>query len=108
MVRGWARPPRCAGPRPGACGSRGIERAFIRDVIHLVRVGIGRQVGVWQEAAECGALQPGDGYAIGGSSNEANHTGRGRHDVVAAPAQAYYLDMAESADWSAPGASGPA
>lgn len=88
----------------GVEGTRGIEGAFMRDVIGVVR-GLGRQVGVWQEAAECGALQPGEGYAIGWTSNAVNRTlAAAGYDVVAAPAQAYYFDMADSADWSAPGA----
>jgi hexosaminidase len=88
----------------GVEGTRGIEAAFMRDVIGVVR-GLGRQVGVWQEAAECGALQPGEGYAIGWTSNEVNRRlAAAGHDVVAAPAQAYYLDMADDPDWSAPGA----
>lgn len=89
----------------GVEGTRGIEAAFMRDVIRLVTVGLGRRVGVWQEAAECGALQPGEGYAIGWLSNAANRElAAAGHDVVAAPAQAYYLDMADRADWEAPGA----
>jgi hexosaminidase len=88
----------------GVEGTRGIEGAFMRDVIGVVRR-LGRQVGVWQEAAECGALQPGEGYAIGWTSNAVNRTlAAAGYDVVASPAQAFYLDMADSADWSAPGA----
>jgi hexosaminidase len=88
----------------GVEGTRGIERAFMHDVIGIVRR-LGRQVGVWQEAATCGALRPGDGYAIGWTSNEVNRSlAAAGYDVVAAPAQAYYLDMADRADWDAPGA----
>jgi hexosaminidase len=88
----------------GVEGTRGIEGAFMRDVIGIVRR-LGRGVGVWQEAAECGALQPGEGYAIGWTSNAVNRSlAAAGYDVVASPAQAYYLDMADSAEWSAPGA----
>jgi hexosaminidase len=88
----------------GVEGTRAIEGAFMSEVIAAVRA-LGRQVGVWQEAAECGALQPGEGYAIGWLSNAANRKlAAAGYDVVAAPAQAYYLDMADSAEWSAPGA----
>ena len=57
----WAGSPaaqRYAGER-GLAGTDAIAAAFMADVIGLVRTATGRQVGVWQEAAECGALQPG-------------------------------------------------
>ena len=53
-----------------------------------------------------GALRPGDGYVVGWPSpDEVRQSGRSRPPVVAAPAQAYYLDMAADDDWREPGAS---
>jgi len=73
-------------------------------IVRLVRATTGRQVGVWQEAAEGGALAPGDGYVIGWkSAADCRRLAAAGHDVVAAPAERYYLDMAASADWDAPG-----
>ena len=49
----------------GIDGADAIAAAFLRQVIDVVRASTGRQVGVWQEAAESGALDPGAGYVVG-------------------------------------------
>ena len=68
--------------------------------------GPGRRVGVWQEAAESGALQPEDGYVVGWkSSPDCRRLAATGHQVVAAPAEVFYLDMAADTEWSSPGAS---
>ena len=75
-------------------------------MIGLVRTATGRQVGVWQEAAECGALQPDDGYVVGWkSSADCRRLAAAGYQVVAAPAEVYYLDMAGDDEWRSPGAS---
>ena len=90
--------------RRGVGGSHEISVAFMGDVISLVRSLTGRAVGVWEEAAE--ALAPGDGYVVGWRSAAACRAlAAAGHDVVAAPAQALYLDMATSPDWDEPGMS---
>ena len=59
---------------------------------------------MWQEAAESGALRPGDGYVIGWRSTaDCRALAAAGHTVVASPAERYYLDMAASPDWDAPG-----
>jgi hexosaminidase len=94
-----------AGER-GLAGTDAIAAAFIADVIGLVRTATGRQVGVWQEAAECGALRPDDGYVVGWkSSADCRRLAAAGYQVVAAPAEVYYLDMASDAEWRSPGAS---
>ncbi len=66
----------------------------------------GRQVGVWQEAAEAGALHPDDGYVVGWkSAADCRRLAAAGFDVVASPAEVYYLDMAADTDWHAPGMS---
>jgi hexosaminidase len=61
---------------------------------------------VWQEAAESGALQPEDGYVVAWrSSTDSRRLAAAGFDVVAAPADVYYLDMAEDGEWESPGAS---
>ncbi len=81
-----------------------IAVGFVRRIVDVVRRTTGRQVGVWQEAAD--ALDPGDGYVVAWKSVEdSRRLVAAGHDVVAAPAQAYYLDMAVDPSWSAPGAS---
>jgi hexosaminidase len=90
----------------GLAGTNAIEGAYMGDIVRGVRTATGRQVGVWQEAAEAGALQPGDGYAVGWRSSAAcRDLAAAGHQVVAAPAEAYYLDMASDSEWDSPGAS---
>ena len=88
----------------GVVGLAAVGAAFMAEIVRLVRTTTGRQVGVWQEAAERGALAPGDGYVIGWKSAADCRAWPppGTH-VVAAPAERYYLDMAASPDWDAPG-----
>ena len=90
----------------GLTGTDAVAAAFVGDVISLVRTATGRQVGVWQEAAECGALQPDDGYVVGWkSSADCRRLAAAGYQVVAAPAEVYYLDMAGDDEWRSPGAS---
>jgi hexosaminidase len=104
----WAASPvaqRYAGER-GLDGSDAIASALMADAIDLVRTVTGRQVGVWQEAAESGALRPDDGYVVGWrSSADCRRLAAAGYQVVAAPAELYYLDMAADAAWHSPGAS---
>ncbi len=104
----WARSPAAAGyaRERGLAGTDAIEAAFLGDIVRWVRTATGRQVGVWQEAAEAGALQPDDGYVVGWRSNAAcRDLAAAGHRVVAAPAEVYYLDMATDAEWESRGAS---
>jgi hexosaminidase len=72
----------------------------------MIRERFGRSVGAWQEAAESGGLRPGDGYVVGWRSADAcRRLAATGYDVVVAPGQAYYLDMADDAGWTTPGAS---
>ena len=90
----------------GATDSHEVGAAFLREVIALVRRTTGRLVGVWQEAAESGALAPDDGYVVGWRSAEGcRRLAAAGYPVVAAPAERYYLDMAASTDWYEPGTS---
>ncbi|MFV0308802.1 MAG: family 20 glycosylhydrolase [Desertimonas sp.] len=90
---------------------RGIEPPDVATVLMAEIIGLaarttGRRIGVWEEAALSGALTPGTGYALAWSSSaSAARLAAMGHDVVAAPADAVYLDMAWSADWWSPGAS---
>jgi hexosaminidase len=76
------------------------------DVIDLVKAATGRRIGVWQEAAESGALQPDEGYVVGWRSGaDCRRLATAGFQVVAAPAEVYYLDMAADTGWNSPGAS---
>jgi hexosaminidase len=104
----WSRSPAAAryATARGIDGTSAIQAAFMREVIELARASTGRSVGVWQEAAECGALRPGDGYVVGWRSLEdCRRLAAAGHQLVASPAEAYYLDMAEDDDWWSPGTS---
>lgn len=90
----------------GLASTRDVEGFFHRQLVELIRRRTGRGVGAWEEAAESGGVVPGDGYVIGWQTVEASRRlAAAGHDVVVAPAQAYYLDMALDDDWWSPGAS---
>jgi hexosaminidase len=90
----------------GLEGSDAIASAFMADVVGLVKAVTGRRVGVWQEAAESGALHPDDGYVVGWKSGaDCRRLAASGYHVVAAPAEVYYLDMAADSEWGSPGAS---
>jgi hexosaminidase len=104
----WARSPaaRDYARERGIDGTDAIAAAFMGDVIDLVKAATGRRIGVWQEAAESGALQPDDGYVVGWKSGaDCRRLAAAGYQVVAAPAEVYYLDMAADTEWSSPGAS---
>ena len=88
----------------GVEGSRGIEAAFMRDIVQLVTRTTGRQIGVWEEAALNGALLPDEGYAVGWKGNAScEKLAAAGYQVIAAPADGFYLDMAMANEWYLPG-----
>lgn len=102
----WSRSPaaRHWAAARGISDAHDIGTAFRREVVSLVRRLTDRQVGVWEEGAD--ALDAGDGYAVAWRSTEATRRlAAAGHDVVAAPASTYYLDMAANRDWYEPGTS---
>ncbi len=107
-IGAWARSPaaQAFARERGVAGTDAIAAAFMGEVIRLVRTTTGRSVGVWQDAAECGALRPEDGYVVGWrSSADCRRLAAAGYDVVAAPAEVYYLDMAVDDAWHTRGAS---
>jgi hexosaminidase len=86
--------------------TRDVQADFHRRLVHLIRTRTDRRVGAWQEAAHTGGVRPGDGYVVAWTSADAASELAGAgHDVVVAPGQAYYLDMAADDDWDTPGTS---
>jgi hexosaminidase len=82
-----------------------LQSHFLRRVQEIVR-GLGRGTGAWQEAALGGGIDAHDCYLVAWRDAASGMAlARQGYDVVLAPAQAYYLDMAQSADWWEPGAS---
>ena len=86
--------------------TNGLEAAIHRDLVEAIRTRTGRAVGAWEEAAHVGGAAAGDGYVIGWRSVAVNRELAALgYDVVVAPGQAYYLDMAVDDAWSTPGMS---
>jgi hexosaminidase len=83
-----------------------IEAAFHASLVERLRRDHRRSVVVWQEAAECGGVAPGDGVVMCWRTVAASRELAARgHTVVVTPGQAYYLDMAVDDGWETPGAS---
>lgn len=88
----------------GLEGHTATEQAFVAEIVELVRTTTGRSIGAWQEAADLGGLQPGDGYVVGWrDAASARRLAEAGYDVVVGPAEAYYLDMASGPEWEQPG-----
>ena len=58
----------------GLEGHAAIEKAFVAEIVDIVRKSTGRGLGAWQEAAEFGGLRPGDGYVVGWRESEVCRT----------------------------------
>jgi hexosaminidase len=90
----------------GLESTRDVEAHFHRQLVQLIRERTGRSVGAWQEAAESGGVQPGDGYVVGWRrAEDCRALAAAGHDVVIAPGEAYYFDMAVDDAWDTPGMS---
>jgi len=86
--------------------TRDVEAYFHRELVELIRARTGRKVGAWQEAAESGGVRPDDGYVVGWTSaTDCRALAAAGYDVVIAPGEAYYLDMAIDEAWDTPGMS---
>jgi hexosaminidase len=81
-----------------------LQSHFLRGVQERVRR-LGRGIGAWQEAALGHGIDMRDSYLVAwhGSASGPDLARQG-YDVVLAPGDAYYLDMAQSDDWWEPGA----
>jgi hexosaminidase len=94
------------GAAHGDASTKQIEASFHAGVVRKLDDHHGRSVAVWQEAAECGGVAPGNGIVMGWRTAAASRQLAALgHDVVVTPGEAYYLDMATDARWDTPGAS---
>jgi hexosaminidase len=85
--------------------SRQLQSYFLRRAQEVVRR-LGRRTGAWEEAALGGGVDPTDSYLVAWRKSESGRSlAEQGYDVVLAPAEAYYLDMAQSEDWWEPGLS---
>jgi hexosaminidase len=80
-----------------------LQSYFLRRVQEVIRA-LGRRMGAWQEAALGGGIEARDSYLVAwrGRGSGVALAAQG-YDVVLAPGEAYYLDMAQSDDWWEPG-----
>lgn len=89
----------------GGTGPAELQAAFLRRVQAFL-TSKGRITGAWEEAAMGGGIDKANCYLVGWTAVEVNaRLAAEGYDIVVAPGQAYYLDMANGAAWSEPGAS---
>jgi len=103
----WATSPlaQALGRELGASGTAPLQAHFLRRLQALLS-SKGRIAGAWEEAAAGGGIDQDACYLVAWRDAAAGRRLAGAgYDVVLAPGQAYYLDMATAEDWHEPGAS---
>lgn len=78
-----------------------LQSYFLRRIQEIIR-GLGRRTGAWEEAALGDGIDRQDSYLVAWRTSGVALAEQG-YDVVLAPGDAYYLDMAQSDDWWEPG-----
>ncbi len=102
----WANSPLAQelGRQLGAPGAAALRAHFLRRIQALLSAK-GRITGAWEEAAAGGGIDKADCYLVGWRDVAAGRRlAAAGYNVVVAPAQACYLDMAAAEDWYEPGA----
>lgn len=90
--------------RRGTSGAAALQAELLRHMQEFLAAR-GKITGAWEEAAHGGGLDKSQCYLVGWQNVAVSRTLAGQgYDVVVAPAQAYYLDMANSPDWHECGA----
>lgn len=85
--------------RLGVSGAAPLQAHFLKR-IQTFLTSRGKITGAWEEAAQGGGIDKADCYMVGWHSVEASQKLAAEgYDVVVAPGQAYYLDMANGEDW---------
>jgi hexosaminidase len=88
----------------GGSGTASLQAQFIGHA-HRHIASRGAVTGGWEEAAHGDVLDKDKTYLVGWRDLEISATLAGEgYDVVVAPAQHYYLDMANGPEWAEPGA----
>ncbi len=90
--------------RLGVSGANELQAAFLKRIQEFL-TSKGKITGAWEEAAHGGGIDKASCYLVGwvdvaGSQRLAAEG----YEVVVAPGQAFYLDMANGIDWHEPGA----
>jgi hexosaminidase len=88
----------------GVTGAAPLQAKFLQR-IQAFLTGKGKITGAWEEAAEGGGIDRANCYMVGWRNVESGRTLAAEgYDVVVAPGQAYYLDMANGEDFDECGA----
>jgi hexosaminidase len=88
----------------GVEGAAPLQAAFLKR-IQAFLTSRGKITGAWEEAAHGGGIDKADCYMVGWHTVEASQKLAAEgYDVVVAPGQAFYLDMANGVEWHEPGA----
>lgn len=103
----WARSPRAvAEAARRGLASTGELAADILGWAHRALTARGRKTVVWDDALRPGLFDPEQTVAVAWQHPEQAHAWAAQgYDVVLAPGNAYYLDMATTSDWDALGGS---
>ena len=89
---------------PFLLGAAPLQAQFLRRIQAYLSAQ-GKVTGAWEEAAQGGGIDKANCYLVGWHTVEASQRlAADGYDVVVAPGQAYYLDMANDADWHECGA----
>ena len=102
----WASSPRAQAmlKAKGGAGMAVLQADFLNR-LQAFLTAKGKITGAWEEAAHGGGIDKAQCYLVGWKTVEANRALAAEgYNVVAAPAQAYYLDMANGPEWAEPGA----
>lgn len=83
----------------GVTGAAPLQALFLQR-IQTMLTQRGKITGAWEEAAQGGGIDKANCYMVGWHTVEASQKLAAEgYDVVVAPGQAYYLDMASGEDW---------
>ncbi|MBN9308532.1 beta-N-acetylhexosaminidase [Devosia sp.] len=89
----------------GVTGAAPLQALFLQR-LQAFLTSRGRITGAWEEASHGGGIDKANCYLVGWRTPEGSRQlAADGYDVVVAPGQAYYLDMANSDDWHECGAS---
>jgi hexosaminidase len=102
----WATSPLANAMRQqlGVTGVAPLQAKFLQRVQAFL-TSKGKITGAWEEAAHGGGIDKTNCYLVGWVNVEGSQKLAAEgYDVVVAPGQAYYLDMANGPEWHEPGA----
>lgn len=88
----------------GVTGANELQAHFLKRVQAFL-TSRGKITGAWEEAAHGGGIDKAQCYLVGWVNVEGSQKLAAEgYDVVVAPGQAFYLDMANGVEWHEPGA----